>query len=352
MIIKRYIVDNMNEAMVKIRYELGNDAVIVSQKKIKQKGLTGYFRHKKLEVTAAVDDKPKKANEVVEKKPEFQNEIAELKTMVQELINQKESSVPKKEPKASKSKQKLIDNDIPEEIIDDLYNRIKENYPDKKENAKVGEKELQAVIADMIKISSNGDGKIHMLVGPTGVGKTTTIAKLASMYTLYKNKKIGLITIDTYRIGAVEQLKTYAEILGVPFGVVLSSKDIPDVMNKMQECEIVLIDTTGRNSKNIMQLSEIKKFAQEIKADRIHLVLSMTTKVKDIKRITNEYRITNYNNVILTKIDETDTFGSLLASLYYANVPVAYLTNGQNVPEDIEEASSEKMLKLIIGDNK
>jgi flagellar biosynthesis protein FlhF len=101
-----------------------------------------------------------------------------------------------------------------------------------------------------------------------------------------------------------------------------------------------------------MQLSEIKKFAQEIKADRIHLVLSMTTKVKDIKRITNEYRITNYNNVILTKIDETDTFGSLLASLYYANVPVAYLTNGQNVPEDIEEASSEKMLKLIIGENK
>ena len=130
----------------------------------------------------------------------------------------------------------------------------------------------------------------------------------------------------------------------------MSIKDVPEAVSKMADCDIILVDTTGRNSKNIMQLSEIKKYAQEIKADKIHLVLSMTTKVKDIQRISDEYKITNYNSIILTKIDETDTFGSLLASLYYTNSPVAYLTNGQNVPEDIEEASNEKILKLITGE--
>ena len=190
MIIKRYIVDNMNEAMVKIRYELGNDAVIVSQKKVKQKGVSGYFKRKKIEVTAAVDDKPKKSKEVIEKREEFHNEIAELKTMVQELINQKDAAPVKKEAKNNKVKQKLIDNDIPEEIVDELYKRIKEFSSDKKPNAKITEKDLQLIISEMIKISPCDEGRIQMLVGPTGVGKTTTIAKLASLYTLYKHKKI------------------------------------------------------------------------------------------------------------------------------------------------------------------
>jgi flagellar biosynthesis protein FlhF len=160
---------------------------------------------------------------------------------------------------------------------------------------------------------------------------------------------VGLITLDTYRIGAVEQFKTYAEILGVPFGVILSIKDIPQVIKTMENCEIILIDTMGRNSKNIMQVSEIRKYVEEINANKVHLVISMTTKHKDLKKIINNYRMIKYNSLILTKIDETDVNGSILASLYYSNVPVSYISTGQNVPEDIEVADGEKIIRLVMG---
>lgn len=208
--------------------------------------------------------------------------------------------------------------------------------------------DIENTIKKYIKVQDNLDGRIQVLIGPTGVGKTTTIAKLASVYSLYKNKKVGLITLDTYRIGAVEQLKTYAEILSVPFDVILSIKDIPKVMEKMKDRDIIFIDTTGRNSKNIMQISEIRKFIEEIKPDKIHLVLSMTTKQNDLKKIINNYKLINYDNLILTKVDETDVYGSILSSIFYSNVPVSYIAAGQNVPEDIEEATFDKLYKLIL----
>jgi flagellar biosynthesis protein FlhF len=364
MIIKRYIVDNMNEAMTKIRYELGNDAVIVSQRKIKQNGILGFLKPKKIEVTAAADDKTKKAKEVkkestvsTESNASVQKELSELKTLIQDLVAQKEAAVTvtttaapstKKESK-SKAKQRLLDNDVPDEIIEQLYEIIKSKNEGKKLTAKLYETELKASVEEMIKIDKNLNDKIHVLVGPTGVGKTTTIAKLASHFTLYKGKKVGLITIDTYRIGAVEQLKTYAEILGVPFEVVLSTNDLKNAVKKMEDCEIIFVDTTGRNSKNIMQVSETRKYVDELGADKIHLVLSMTTKQKDIKKIIENYRMVNYNSLILTKIDETDTWGSVLGAIHYGDVPVSYICAGQNVPDDIEEARKDRLTKLIMG---
>jgi flagellar biosynthesis protein FlhF len=117
----------------------------------------------------------------------------------------------------------------------------------------------------------------------------------------------------------------------------------------MVDCEIILVDTMGRNSKNIMQVSEIRKFVEVIEADKVHLVISMTTKQKDLKKIISNYKMIKYNSLILTKIDETEVNGSILASLYYSNVPVSYISTGQNVPEDIEEANLEKITKLVMG---
>jgi flagellar biosynthesis protein FlhF len=360
MIIKRYIVDNMNEAMVKIRYELGNDAVIVSQRRIKQSGILGMFKPKKIEVTAAADDKSRKVKEVRESKEKdmVEKELSEMKALIQNLVTQKEvaataavsttNSAPKKENK-SKTKQKLLENDVPEDILEEIYEYVKAQNSDKKLKAKVIEKEIRNYIEDMIKVDENKEGRIQVLIGPTGVGKTTTIAKLASLYTLYKSRKVGLITVDTYRIGAVEQLRTYAEILGVQFEVVLSSNDMANAIKKMEDCEMIFVDTTGRNSKNMMQVSETRKFVEELNADKIHLVVSMTTKQKDIKSIIENYRIINYNSMIFTKIDETDTWGSILTALYYGRVPVSYACSGQNVPDDIEEARKEHLAKLIMG---
>ncbi|MCX7904261.1 MAG: flagellar biosynthesis protein FlhF [Caloramator sp.] len=349
MIVKRYIVDNMQEAMAKIRYELGNDAVIVSQRKIKQKGILGFFKPKKIEVTAAADDKDKKGSKNVASS-DIEKEIAELKNMIENLAkNNKETKGTKKSQKI-KLKENLLNNDVPEEIIEDILETIKKENHDGKVNTKNLEKLLIKYITELLKKDDNKDFRIQAFVGPTGVGKTTTIAKLASLYSLYKNKKVGLITIDTYRIGAVEQLKAYAEILNIPFSVIYSVKDIPKVLTQMKDCDIILVDTTGRSSKNAMQIAETKKFIEEIKPDKISLVLSATTKQRDLKSIVENYKMLDYNSVILTKLDETDYYGSILTAAYYSKKPISYITLGQNVPDDIEEANSEKLIKLVLGE--
>jgi flagellar biosynthesis protein FlhF len=355
MIIKRYIVDNMNEAMVKIRYELGSDAVIVSQRKLPVKGIKGLFKPRKLEVTAASDDRKVKKTEAVpaEDNTSMHSELSELKSMLKEFISSRENgtdtSASSKRPTKNSVKQHMIERDIPPEILDKLCQEISNESGDKKITAKYLEKELYSAFESMIHVSKGDKGRIQALVGPTGVGKTTTIAKLASINKLYNNKKVGLITLDTYRIGAVDQLKSYAEILDVPFGVVLSLKDIPSVKESMADCDIIFIDTTGRNSKNIMQLSELKRYLQEFQVDITHLVLSMTTKHNDLKQIIKNYRLLDFNSMILTKNDETTLYGSLATAIYYGKTPIAYITTGQSVPEDIEEAEAEKILHSIMG---
>lgn len=356
MIIKRYIVNNMNEAMVKIRYELGSDAVIVSQRKLPAKGIKGLFKPRKIEVTAASDDHRAKAADVTvpEETISMQNEILELKSMLKEFLDSKESG--SSNVNASKRitknsvKQRLLERDIPPEILENICQEIAKENGDKKITAKYLEKRLYTAFADMINVSRGDEGRIQALVGPTGVGKTTTIAKLASINKLYNNKKVGLVTLDTYRIGAVDQLKAYAEILDVPFGVVLSPKDIPSVKEKMADCDIIFIDTTGRNSKNIMQLSEMKRYLQEFDVDITYLVLSMTTKHSDLKQIIENYKVLDYNSMILTKSDETTLYGSLATAIYYGKTPVSYITTGQSVPEDIEEAEADKILHAIMGE--
>lgn len=346
MIIKRYIVDNMNEAMTRIRYELGNDAVIVSQRKIRQKGIAGFFKPKKIEVTAAVDDKGNK--DTIPKTSEIEKELKELKNMISSIKQEEKPKATKTEGNKNKFKTNLINSGVPEEIAQEIIETIKDKNEGKKLNYKIYEKEFKGILEDLIKTYKFDNGRTHVFVGPTGVGKTTTIAKLASLNSLYKNKKVGLITVDTFRIGAVEQLKTYAEILGVPFGVIFSSSDIKKVLDEMKKCDIIFIDTTGRNSKNIMQLQETKRLIQEINPDYIHLVVSMTTKERDIKRIINDYKVLDYNSLILTKVDETTSYGSLLTAIYYANTPISYITIGQNVPDDIEEADKEKIINMVV----
>lgn len=190
-----------------------------------------------------------------------------------------------------------------------------------------------------------------VLVGPTGVGKTTTIAKLAGKFSLIDKKRVGLITIDTYRIGAVEQLKTYADIMNIPFKVIFTLNQIETALESMKDCDVILIDTTGRSSKNIMQISELRAFVEKIKTDNIHLVLSCTTKNKDIDSIVQGYSVLGYNNIIITKLDETSTYGSILNILYSAKKPLSFITTGQNVPEDIKNISASEISSLILGED-
>lgn len=400
MIIKKYIVKNMNEALTRIRYELGKDAIIISQRRVKTAGIGGYFKPKMIEVTAALE------NDKAESKNKFSNResvdlsesINSIKRLVKENTEVKETLVEKPNFKKENNimSKKVSNNETPNYIkkdnlnindeklsdevkeIKDLLNKVIKNTNKEKEEDIISEylrdldidesliKELnnnenmsldefkdyfKNIINSEIEVSNEDlKGKI-VLVGPTGVGKTTTIAKLAGRLALIEQKKVGLITIDTYRIGAVEQLKTYAEIMNIPFKVVITLKEMEGAVKDLDYCDVILIDTTGRSSKNTMQISELRAFNQKVEPDNTILVVSGTTKNRDIKTILEGYSKLEYNKIIITKLDETSTYGGLYNIVKKANKPIAYITIGQNVPDDIKVPIASEVAKLILGED-
>lgn len=388
MIIKKYVATNMNEALTRIRQELGKDAVIISQRRIKKSGIKGFFGKKVLEVTAAIESKEKENFEVdldiknskeprqdeknlidailksqisrntdkfseirndekpIEEKEntEIYKEVMEMKNMITSLLN---GEINGSIGTTDKTNLGLIleDADVCTEVTEDILNSINSEGSEEEKL-----EEVKKIIGNMVSIEELDVEGTVVFIGPTGVGKTTTIAKLAGRLALVEKKKVGLITIDTYRIGAVEQLKTYAEIMNIPFKVVFTMKDMEAAIESMKDCEVILIDTTGRSSKNTMQLSELRAFVEKTNAKSINLVVSATTKNKDIKIIADSYKALNFNRVIITKLDETSTYGSILNIIKEVGVPLSFITTGQNVPEDIKCPESSEIASLIIGE--
>jgi flagellar biosynthesis protein FlhF len=374
MIIKRYIVNNMNEAMTRIRYELGKDAVIISQRKIRKSGIMGFFSKKILEVTAAVENVKKNEDDVadsieaikkvveqealrnnnsekiLEKKEtnasqnneEIVKEMQEMKNLLSEMMNKS----PEKTQRRTKLQIKLEESDLNEKLVKKVMAKAKTIEGDMDELQK-GKLSIEKLITTS---KAKMEGAV-VLVGPTGVGKTTTIAKLAGRLSLLEKKKVGLITIDTYRIGAVEQLKTYADIMNIPFKVVFTMKEMEKAVESMKSCDVILIDTTGRSCKNTMQISELRAFIEKVNTDNIHLVISCTTKNRDVTSIVEGYKALNYNNVIITKLDETSTYGSMLNILDAAKKPLSFITTGQNVPDDIKTITAAEVSSLVVGED-
>ena len=194
--------------------------------------------------------------------------------------------------------------------------------------------------------------QIVFFIGPTGVGKTTTIAKIASKFKVEQGKKVAFLTADTYRISATEQLRTYANILDAPLTVIYASEELPTAVNKLEDYDLIFVDTAGFSHKNETQREDTKKLLQMLGAQyrtTVYLVLSATTKYRDLKEICDIYRSISDYSLIFTKLDETSAYGNLLNIKLYADADISYTTNGQNVPDDIAVFQSQEIVKKLLG---
>ncbi|MEZ5952033.1 MAG: flagellar biosynthesis protein FlhF [Planctomycetaceae bacterium] len=197
-----------------------------------------------------------------------------------------------------------------------------------------------------------GQQKVVALIGPTGVGKTTTIAKLASNFRLREGMQLGLITVDTYRIAAVEQLRTYVEIIDLPMQVVTTPDEMERAMRELAGMDLILIDTAGRSPHDEVRVNELKTFLDRIVVDEIHLVLSATTSPRNLRGSIEKFRLVEPTSVILTKLDEAPRAGAIATISGSLGLPISYLATGQNVPRDIEPAERSRAVRLVLGEER
>ncbi|MBR4754535.1 MAG: flagellar biosynthesis protein FlhF [Lachnospiraceae bacterium] len=269
----------------------------------------------------------------------------------------------KEEAESSLSFIKMIYNTLVENEVDEHYvNQIMGEM----DNVIHGEAQIDSVLSNLYQKLILKFGRtegialdetrptVAFFIGPTGVGKTTTVAKLASIFKIGKKKQVAFLTADTYRISATEQLKTYADIIQAPISVVYTPEDVESELSKYKNYDLILVDTAGYSHKNSDQQQEIKRFIDAVGEDynkQVYLVLSATTKYADLKSIVDAYKSVSAFRLIFTKLDETGYYGNLLNMKMYSGAPLSYTTNGQNVPDDLQVFNSQRIVKLLLGGN-
>lgn len=377
----------MQEAILKVKMDLGNEALILNTRKVRQRGLLKIFSKPMVEVLAAVDEYPinkeaelhsqneksktldDKNETIIDKKEEkinfLENKVKGMESILQKVYSQLQSISEKKgeiqeekQQELSKTMESLynsllnneIEASLSKHIIKLLKQRVGENA-----NKDVCISALYKIFSEIlgepetIKLGNEDKPTVVIFVGPTGVGKTTTLAKIAANYALNHKKEVGLITADTYRIAAVEQLKTYAEILGIPVSIVYTPSEIREAIDLYSDKDLVLIDTAGRSYQNKSQFEELKNLIEVSNADEIYLVLSTTTSIISSKEILKNYSFLKDYKLIFTKIDEAPVVGIVLNIRFLTGKKLSYITTGQNVPDDIEVANIDKLIKKILG---
>ena len=389
MIIKKFQGKTEEIAIASAKKELGNHVVIMNVKKTKPKGLFSFLKAQIYEVTVALEEEREK----------YQNQpVSENVQLEQMSVPSETISSTKKEPgdfplqeKSNNESQNRTESAL-EFKIDSLQNLLEKQLIRQEDNSaeemtesakaddnmiftqllyntlidnEVNEKFANQIILSNIyqkmilkfgvpeEIQPAKQGpKVIFFVGPTGVGKTTTIAKIASKFRVEYQNKIALLTADTYRIAAAEQLRTYAGILDVPFRVIYSPEEAQMAIRDFFAYEYIFIDTTGHSHHNVTQKETMQELMDclgpEIEKD-VYLVLSATTKYRDLINIADAYHKLVEYKLIFTKLDETETIGNLLNLRLHTGASLSYVTTGQNVPEDIETFNPQNTVKLLLG---
>lgn len=375
MIIKKFQGKTETEAILAAKDEMGNNAVVMNIKKIKPKGFAKIFKKDLVEITAALEERDSQiiTNEYKEKKQDFaiEEKLDTLHSML-EMQLKNESQIREKPKKIS------IEDSGNIEYLKIIYNQLIQNEVEEVfanqiigevEKALKKESSLDTVLATVyqkiiLKLGQpqpmnfeNGKKKLVFFVGPTGVGKTTTIAKIASDIKLENKAEVALITADTYRIAAVEQLRVYANILDIPLNVIYTNNELSQGIKTFEDKDVILIDTAGRSHKNVKQFEEMLRLVQDVELDEevfekeIFLVVSATTKYKDLVGICKTYESLGKIKIIFTKIDETTDLGNILNIAMLTGNPLSYATFGQNVPDDIKIIDVQGIAKHLLGGN-
>ncbi len=251
--------------------------------------------------------------------------------------------------------QQLMDADVDEPLAREFTLRLKRQASaDQLSSPMAATALLTALLEHEIRCAppitaARGRRKVVALIGPTGVGKTTTIAKLAANYRLRDGLKVGLVTVDTYRVAAVEQLRTYAQIIDLPMKVVTSPQEMRRALDELTGVDLVLVDTAGRSPNDDLKLQELKSLLTDTSVDEVHLVLSLTVGAKALESTAERFSSLKLSSVILTKLDEAPSAGALLTVARRIASPISYVTTGQSVPEDIESANAARLARWVLG---
>ncbi|KZZ82833.1 MULTISPECIES: flagellar biosynthesis protein FlhF [Bacillaceae] len=361
--VKKYTADTMQEAMKRVKEDLGQDAVILHSKAVEKGGFLGLFTKKQIEVFAAADPDTEEQTKPVQKEnaaplPGEKDQLLGKDLRDGKLEYRKiasgGSSLKLPEPIEVIYKE-LEEQEIGSEILDDTVQELLTFWFQSKDhqNEEACRKEAgQILINGLRDLPFNGmeyQSRFIVIAGPTGVGKTTTIAKLAADCLINRQKSVAFITTDTYRISAIDQLKTYAKILDIQIEVCYNREDFEEAKKKFEQIDHVFVDTAGRNYKNGQYIQDLHSLIGMDQDMDIFLTLSATSKKKDMRDIIEQFEPLQINKLIFTKLDETDTFGALYEAAKLSNKGIACITAGQNVPDDLLPAKETLLVDMILG---
>ncbi len=389
--IRKFQAPTMEEALKLVKTEFGPEAVILSTQKFHKSDSFGIFSKPWIEVVAAIDFKeepnfsqinniPKKEKNIkisTEIKDEnyiqLKEEIEKIKSLLAENLNYHYEIPELKKMVSILMKQSgiydgdtlsdnfisiyedLVMHDMDKELAYKLLENLSFELGENAEKISIDRLKhlLKIKLREKIKIYEESTNfkkpKMIAFIGPTGVGKTTTLAKIAARYSLIQNKKTAIFTLDTYRVAATEQLKIYGKILKTPVIIIDNKKDFLNKLTQFEDYDYILIDTAGRSHRDSFH---IKKLKEVLKGSiDIHLTISATTKGKDLNDIISRFSIIPFTSLLFTKLDESSTFGNILTKAIETGKPLSYFTTGQRVPEDIERANVDKIVDIILGLN-